>query len=134
MGTDLSGLTDYRHDPRVVGKMAGHVVLPWIDRVFSLMKRWGLGTYHGLRRKHIHTYLNEFVFRYNRRFDRHVSFETILGLASHHQRRAIGTSSAATTPEGMAMIRRRPRRRRTATGIRQDGSSAPCLDEPGTTE
>src|SRR5216684_2834495 len=47
------GLTGYRHDPRVVGKMAGHVVLPWIHRVFSLVKRWGLGTYHGLRRKHI---------------------------------------------------------------------------------
>src|SRR4029077_12421116 len=31
------GLTDYRHDPRTVGKMAGHVVLPWIHRVFSLM-------------------------------------------------------------------------------------------------
>src|ERR1035437_9182899 len=35
------GLTDYRHDPRVVGKMAAHVVLPWIHRVFALMKRWG---------------------------------------------------------------------------------------------
>jgi hypothetical protein len=46
--------------------MAGHIVLPWIHRVFALMKRWGLGTYHGLRRKHIDTYLNEFVFRYNR--------------------------------------------------------------------
>jgi len=32
-------LTDYRHDPRVVGKMARHVVLPWIHRVFSLMNR-----------------------------------------------------------------------------------------------
>jgi hypothetical protein len=42
---------DYRHDPRTVGKMAGHVVLPWIHRVFALMKRWGLGTYHGLRRR-----------------------------------------------------------------------------------
>src|SRR5438094_5684840 len=52
------GLTDYRHDPRTVGKMAGHIVLPWIHRVFALMKRWGLGTYHGLRRKHIDTYLN----------------------------------------------------------------------------
>ena len=62
------GLTDYRHDPRTVGKMAGHIVLPWIHRVFALMKRWGLGTYHGLRRKHIDTYLNEFVFRYNRAF------------------------------------------------------------------
>jgi hypothetical protein len=33
------------------------VVLPWIHRVFALMKRWGLGTYHGLRRKHVDTYL-----------------------------------------------------------------------------
>jgi transposase-like protein len=78
------GLSEYRHDPRTVGKMAGHVALPWIHRVFSLMKRWGLGTYHGLRRKHLDTYLNEFVFRYNRRFYRHVSFETVLGLASRH--------------------------------------------------
>jgi hypothetical protein len=31
---------------------------------------------------HADTYLNEFVFRYNRRFYRHVSFETLLGLAA----------------------------------------------------
>jgi len=79
------GLTDYRHDPRVVGNMAGHVVLPWIHRVFALLKRWELGIYHGLRRKHADTYLNEFVFRYNRRVYRNVSFETLLGLAAHHQ-------------------------------------------------
>lgn len=78
------GLSDYRHDPRIVGKMAGHVALPWIHRVFSLMKRWGLGTYHGLRDKYLDTYLNEFVFRYNRRFYRHVSFETMLGIAARH--------------------------------------------------
>ena len=58
------GLSGYRHDPRVVGTMAGHVVLPWSHRAFSLLKRWALGTYHGLRRKHVDTYLNEFVFRY----------------------------------------------------------------------
>lgn len=61
--------------------MTGHVALLWIHRVFSLIKRWGLGTYHGLRPQHLDTYLNEFVFRYNRRFYRHVSFETMLGLA-----------------------------------------------------
>lgn len=75
----------YRHDPRVIGAMAAHVVLPWSHRAFSLMKRWALGTYHGLRRKHVDTYLDEFVFRYNRRFYRHVSFETILGLAARHE-------------------------------------------------
>ena len=65
------GLSGYRHDPRVVGTMAGHVVLPWSHRAFSLLKRWALGTYHGLR--------------YNRRFYRHVSFEALLGLATHHE-------------------------------------------------
>ena len=79
------GLSGYRHDPRVVGTMAGHVVLPWSHRAFSLLKRWALGTYHGLRRKHVDTYLNEFVFRYNRRFYRQVSFEALLGLATHHE-------------------------------------------------
>ena len=32
-------------------------------------------------RRHIY----EFVFRYNRRFYRHVSFETLLGLAADHE-------------------------------------------------
>ncbi len=52
----LSG--DYRHDPRVVGAMAANILLPWSHRAFSLMKRWALGTYHGLRRKHIDVCLN----------------------------------------------------------------------------
>jgi len=77
--------SDYRHDPRVVGKMAVHIVLPWSHRAFSLLKRWAMGTYHGLRPKHIDTYLDEFAFRYNRRFYRHVSFETLLGLAARHK-------------------------------------------------
>jgi hypothetical protein len=58
---------------------------PARETVFSLVKRWSLGTYHALRRKHVDTHLEEFVFRYNRRFYRHVSFETMLGLAAHHE-------------------------------------------------
>lgn len=115
------GLTGYRHDPRVVGKMAGHVVLPWIHRVFSLVKRWGLGTYHGLRRKHIDTYLNEFVFRYNRRFYRHASFETILRLAAHHEPANYWDIIGRANPrKGNPVLRRAPRRRKTTTGMRQD--------------
>ena len=144
------GLTDYRHDPRVVGTMAGHVVLPWIHRVFSLVKRWALGTYHGLRRKHVDTYLNEFVFRYNRRFYRHASFETMLGLATHNQPAGYWEVIGRNNPrKGDIVVRRAPRRRKTATGMRQDGSNGgqaevqtrasdrePKLDadEPGTTQ
>jgi transposase-like protein/Zn ribbon nucleic-acid-binding protein len=72
----------YTHDPKTVGLMAAHVVLPWVHRVFALLKRWGLGVYHGLRRKHIQTYLDEYCFRFNRRHWRRVSFEKILGIAS----------------------------------------------------
>lgn len=96
----LSG--DYRHDPRIVGRMAAHIVLPWSHRAFALLKRWALGTYHGLRRKHVDTYLDEFVFRYNRRFYRHVSFETMLGLAARHEPETIGISSSGTIPARVA--------------------------------
>ena len=81
-----NGLTNlgYRHYPYLVGPMAAHLVLPWIHRVFALLKRWGLGVYHGLRRKHMQDYLDEYCFRFNRRNWRKVSFEKILGLASVH--------------------------------------------------
>jgi hypothetical protein len=144
------GLTDYRHDPRVVGKMAAHVVLPWIHRVFALMKRWGLGTYHGLRRKPVDTYLNEFVFRYNRRFSRHASFETVLGLTAHHAPTSYWDNVGRDNPrKGTATPRRAPRSRTTATEMRQDSmggtkmdsqnqnATVPPLlnmDEPGTTQ
>jgi transposase-like protein len=42
--------------------------LPAIHLVFSLAKRWLLGTHHGaVRPKHLQRYLDEFVFRFNRR-------------------------------------------------------------------
>lgn len=68
------------HDPHVVGKMAAHVVLPWVHRVFSNLKTWALGVYHGLRPQHLQAYLDEFVFRFNRRRTRHAAFRSILGI------------------------------------------------------
>ena len=81
------------HDPRTVGAMAAHLVLPWTHRVFSNLKRWALGTYHGLRRQHLQADpglgparpdpgLDEFVFRFNRRHDRHAAFHRLLSLAT----------------------------------------------------
>jgi len=76
-----AALKDVRHDPKVVGPMAAHVVLPWVHRVFANAKRWGLGVYHGLRRRHLQAYLDEFVFRFNRRHTPAAAFERLLGLA-----------------------------------------------------
>jgi transposase-like protein len=79
-----SGAPAVNHDPRVVGKMAAHIVLPWAHRVFSNLKVWALGVYHGLRRRHLQSYLDEFVFRFNRRRTRHAAFRSLLGIAAGH--------------------------------------------------
>ena len=73
------------HDPHVVGKMAAHIVLPWVHRIFANLKVWALGVYHGLRRKYLQSYLDEFVFRFNRRRTRHAAFRSLLGIAAAHQ-------------------------------------------------
>jgi len=74
-------LKDYKHRAKVVGKMAAHVLLPWSHRVFSNFKRWALGTYHGVRKAHLQRYLDEFVFRWNRRRYVRMAFDSLLGLA-----------------------------------------------------
>src|SRR5881227_4025422 len=74
-------LTDVKHEPKVIGDAPAHLVLPWIHRVFANAKRWALGVYHGLRRQHLQAYLDEFVFRFNRRRTPQAAFSRLLGLA-----------------------------------------------------
>jgi hypothetical protein len=52
-----------------------------IHRVFSNLKTWALGVYHGLRDKHLQSYLDEFVFRFNRRRSRHAAFFSLFSIA-----------------------------------------------------
>jgi hypothetical protein len=73
----VPGLT---HQPHVVGNMAAHIVLPWVHRIFSNLKNWALGVYHGLRTEHLQAYLDEFVFRFNRQRTPHAVFRTLLGI------------------------------------------------------
>ena len=55
--------------------------LPMIHIVFSNLKSWILGTHHGISAKHLQSYLNEFTFRFNRRFYPMTAFNSVLGLA-----------------------------------------------------
>src|ERR1035437_8746012 len=75
----------YVHDPLTLGgdpeKADGH--LPMIQLVFSNLKTWILGTHHGgIGRHHLQAYLNEFVFRFNRRFYPMTAFNSVFGLAA----------------------------------------------------
>ena len=44
------------------------------------MKRWAKGVFHGLRKPHLQRYLDEFVFRWNRRRHMRGAFDTLLGI------------------------------------------------------
>jgi transposase-like protein len=66
----------YRHERHVVRTSSGDAAeqLPAIHLVFGLVKRWLLGTHHGaVGKKHLAAYLDEFVFRFNRRTARNLS-------------------------------------------------------------
>lgn len=57
-------------------------VLPALHVAFSNLKSWIRGTLHGsFSAKHLQAYLNEFVFRFNRRKNLAAAFARILGLA-----------------------------------------------------
>jgi transposase-like protein len=46
----------------------GHDPTPLVHRIASLLKRWLLGIHHGrVEKSHLHYYLDEFTFRFNRR-------------------------------------------------------------------
>jgi hypothetical protein len=65
-----------------------HSLLPAVHRVASLAKRWLLGTHQGsVTDEHLYSYLNEFVFRFNRRTSRSrgVVFYRVLELAVGHE-------------------------------------------------
>ena len=55
--------------------------LPMIHIVFGNLDAWLLGTHHGVSSAHLQGYLNEFVFRFNRRFWPMVGFESVLKIA-----------------------------------------------------
>ncbi len=66
-GLDAAG---YSHEPHNLSATSDDAAaqLPAIHLVFSLAKRWLLGTHHGaVGEKHMPAYLDEFVFRFNRR-------------------------------------------------------------------
>lgn len=57
--------------------------LPRIHRVFGNLKAWLIGTHHGVSPKHLQSYLNEYVFRFNRRMTPMAGFLSVLGIATH---------------------------------------------------
>jgi transposase-like protein len=65
-----------RGDPNVAEEY-----LPIIHLVFANLKTWLNGIHHGVSAKHLQAYLNEYQFRFNRRFYPFNAFRSLLGIA-----------------------------------------------------
>ena len=88
-GIEKLGYTRDRRSQRAArarGEDPGEL-LPGVHRIASLAKRWLLGTHQGsVDEAHLQSYLNEFVFRFNRRRSRSrgLVFYRVLELAVTH--------------------------------------------------
>ena len=60
----------------------GLEVLPRVHLVISNLKTWLRGTYRGVSEEQLQAYLDEFVFRFNRRRTPMAGFQTLLGIGA----------------------------------------------------
>jgi transposase-like protein len=71
----------YMHDGRVVEVKDAAKLLPWVHTAIGNTKTFLRGTYHGVSHKHLQRYLDEFCYRFNRRFKGTEIFDRILTAA-----------------------------------------------------
>jgi transposase-like protein len=73
-----------RHRTRIqrTGRRAPKV-LPWVHTVASNLKTWLRGTFHGVSKKHLPRYLDEFTYRFDRRWNEKELFAVILRRVAH---------------------------------------------------
>jgi transposase-like protein len=76
-------LTERRgYDRRVTVAKDDSDPLPTLGRVTTNLKRWLIGTHKGaVQPQHLQAYLNEYVFRFNRRDMPWIAFNRALGLS-----------------------------------------------------
>lgn len=82
-----SGLSKlgYDHRARKVASVgADEQLLPRVHRAISNLKAWMHGTHRRVSPEHMPVYLDEYVFRHNRRRTPMAGFQTLLGLGLAH--------------------------------------------------
>jgi hypothetical protein len=81
-----NGLSKLGYDHRRRSQLAepGEQLLPRAHRAVSNLKAWLHGTHRGVGDPHLQTYLDEYLFRHNRRRTPMAAFQTLLGLGTQH--------------------------------------------------
>jgi predicted RNA-binding Zn-ribbon protein involved in translation (DUF1610 family)/transposase-like protein len=65
---DLKGIVAEHHPVKVVDKRQVGKVFPWVHIAISNAKRWILANHHDIKEEYLQFYLNEFCYRFNRRY------------------------------------------------------------------
>ena len=78
------GAPGVNHNPHVVGNMAAHHHSPGRTASSPTLKSGPWASITACAGSHLQTYLDEFVFRFNRRRTRHAAFRSLLGIAAAH--------------------------------------------------
>lgn len=72
----------YEHIVEIVGDpKEASKKFPRVHRVFANLKAWLIGTHRYISKKHLQNYLNEYIFRFNRRNIPQVAFNSLLKIA-----------------------------------------------------
>ena len=105
----------YKHVPRIQPTRSAlrkgtKSVVPLADRAIGNLQQWLIGTHHGVSKDQLQVYLDEFVFRHNRRQQPMAAFQTLLGLGAAHQpteynqiRRAADISAKTAPPQSIGV-------------------------------
>jgi transposase-like protein len=85
----FEGLTDagFKHIARTQPlrselRKGSKAAVPLADRAIGNLQQRLIGTYHGVSKPQLQVYLDEFVFRHNRRKTPAAAFQTLLGLGT----------------------------------------------------
>ena len=93
-----------RGDPQVAEEY-----LPIIHLVFANLKTWLNGIHHGVSHQHLQAYLNEFTFRFNRRFYPFNAFRSLLGSPKSRVKFPLSANSTRETDLPASSAARRAR-------------------------
>lgn len=82
-GYSKTALKGYKHIRQVQDSPErAKELAPHIHRVFSNLKSWLIGIHHGVDPKYLQAYLDEYVFRFNRRGTPMAAFQSLLGITA----------------------------------------------------
>jgi hypothetical protein len=82
---DLKNIVAEHRPVKVVDKKQVGKVFPWVHVAIANAKRWILANHHDITEDYLQFYLNEFCYKFNRRYFGQATFDRLLICAISHK-------------------------------------------------